>query len=59
MDEIDSMLAELQRELLKVANSKGNYDDITNVIYRLRELKQNSMIDSAVQEGIKVRVEEM
>lgn len=59
MDEIDSRLAELQRELLKVANSKGNYDDITNEIYRLRELKQNSMIDSAVREGIKVRVEEM
>lgn len=59
MEEIDFRLAELQRELLKVANSKGNYDDITNEIYRLRELKQNSMIDSSVREGIKVRVEEM
>lgn len=59
LEEIDARLAELQRELLKVANSKGNYDDITNEIYRLREIKQNSMIDSAVRECIRVRVDEM
>lgn len=59
MEEIDSRLEELQKELLKVANSKGNYDSITDEIYRLRELKQNAMVDSAEREGLKLRIDEM
>lgn len=59
MEEIDSRLEELQKELLKVANSKGNYDSITDEIYRLRELKQNVMVDSAEREGLKLRINEM
>ena len=50
---------ELQKELLKVANSKGNYDSITDEIYRLREMKQNAMADSAEREGLKLRIDEM
>lgn len=59
MEEIASRLEELQKELLKVANSKGNYDSITDEIYRLRELKQNAMVDSAEREGLKLRIDEM
>ena len=59
MDEIDARLEELQKELLKVANSKGNYDSITDEIYRLRELKQSAMVDSAEREGLKLRIDEM
>ena len=59
MDEIDARLEELQKELLKVANSKGNYDSITDEIYRLRELKQSAMVDSAEREGMKLRIDEM
>lgn len=33
MEEIDSLLEELQKELLKVANSKGIYYSITDEIY--------------------------
>ncbi len=59
IDEIDARLEELQKELLKVANSKGNYDSITDEIYRLRELKQSAMVDSAEREGLKLRIDEM
>ena len=59
IDEIDAKLEELQKELLKVANSKGNYDSITDEIYRLREMKQNAMADSAEREGLKLRIDEM
>ncbi len=59
MDEVNARLEELQKELLKVANSKGNYDSITDEIYRLREMKQNAMTDSAEREGLKLRIDEM
>ena len=59
IDKIDVRLEELQKELLKVANSKGNYDSITDEIYRLREMKQNTMADSAEREGLKLRIDEM
>ncbi len=42
LDEIDTRLEELQKELLNVANAKGNYDSIVDEIYRLREAKQNA-----------------
>lgn len=58
-DEIDSRLEKLQKELLKVANSKGNYDSITDEIYRLREAKQNALMGNAEREGMKQRINEM
>ena len=42
-----------------MANSKGNYDNITDEIYQLRELKQSAMADSAEREGLKLRIDEM
>ena len=42
LDEIDTRLEEFQKELLNVANAKGNYDSIVDEIYRLREAKQNA-----------------
>ena len=59
IDKIDVRLEELQKKLLKVANSKGNYDSITDEIYRLREMKQNAMADSAEREDLKLRSDEM
>lgn len=44
LDEIDDRLEELQKELLKAANSKGNYDSIADEIYRLRESQQNALV---------------
>ena len=51
--------SELQKELLKVANAKGNYDSIVNEIYSLREAKQNVQVESAEREGMKKRISEM
>lgn len=59
LDEIDARLEELQKELLKVANAKGNYDGIVNEIYSLREAKQNAQVACAEREGMKKRISEM
>lgn len=59
LDEIDGRLEGLQKELLKVANSKGNYDSIADEIYRLREAKQNALVGNAEREGMKQRINEM
>jgi len=56
---IDTKLEELQRELLKRANEKVEYDDIAVEINRLRELKQNALGESAQREGLKQRIAEM
>jgi chorismate mutase len=52
-------LVELQRELLRRANGKVEYDDIADEINRLRELKQNALAESAQHEEMKQRITEM
>lgn len=59
LDEIDSRLEELQKELLKVANAMSNYDTIADEIYCLREVKQNALVAGAEREGMKQRISEM
>ena len=49
----------MQKELLNVANAKGNYDSIVDEIYRLREAKQNAQVEGAEREGMKQRISEM
>lgn len=56
---IEAKLEELQKELLKRANSKKDYTDIADEIHRLRELKQNALAESAEREGLKKRIAEM
>ena len=56
---IDAKLLELQKELLKLANSKKNYNSVTDEIDRLRELKQNALVESVEREGLKQRIREM
>ena len=56
---IDARLEELQKELLNVANAKGNYDSIVDEIYSLREAKQNAQVEGAEREGMKQRISEM
>jgi len=50
-DEIDRKLDELQNELLRLANSKADYNEVADEIYRLRELKQNALVENAEREG--------
>lgn len=59
LDEIEARLAELQKELLNTAKSKGNYESIADEIYRLREAKQNAQLDTAEREGMKKRINAM
>lgn len=56
---INAKLEELQKELLRLANSKKDYDSVADEIDRLRELKQKALVESAEQEGLKKRIEEM
>ena len=56
---IEAKLLELQRELLKLANSKKDYNSVADEIDRLRELKQNALVESAEREGLKQRIREM
>ena len=58
-DDIDGKLEELQKELLKQAKSKNDYDDVVDEIYRLRELKQNALVENAEREGKRQRITEM
>lgn len=56
---IDTRLEELQKELLKRANSKMDYEDIAEKIYALREQKQGAFEKAAEREGEKQLMEEM
>ena len=56
---IETKLLELQKELLKLANSKKDYNSVADEIDRLRDLKQNSLVESAEREGLKQRIREM
>lgn len=56
---IETKLLDLQKELLKLANSKKDYNSVADEIDRLRELKQNALVESAEREGLKQRIREM
>lgn len=56
---INAKLEELQKELLRLANSKKDYNSVADEIDRLRELKQRALTESAEREGLKKRIAEM
>ena len=56
---INARLEETQKELLKRANAKENYDDLADEIDHLRELKQAALTENAEREGLKQRIAEM
>lgn len=58
-ENIDIQLECLQKDLLECANAKEDYNDIADEIFRLRELKQNTLVDNAEREGLKYLVAEM
>ncbi len=57
--DIDGKLDELQKELLRLANSKGNYEDVADDIYHFRELKKSALVENAEREGKRQRIIEM
>lgn len=56
---INAKLKELQKELLRLANSKKEYDSVAEEIERLRDLKHKALSESAEREGLKQRIVEM
>ncbi|NCB98450.1 MAG: recombinase family protein, partial [Bacteroidia bacterium] len=59
IESINAKLEKLQKELLKRANAKKDFNDLADEIDRLRELKQNAMAENAEREGLKQRIAEM
>ena len=58
-DGIQARLEELQKELIKKANSKQDYDAIADEIFRLREQKEQSEVDSHHREETMNRIKEL
>ena len=58
-DDFDEKLEELQKELLNLANSKADYNNVADEIHRLRDLKQNTQVQNAERQGKRQRIEEM
>ena len=56
---INAKLEEKQKELLRLANSKKDYNSVADEIDCLRELKQKALTESAEREGLKKRIAEM
>lgn len=59
LESINARLEEIQRELLKRANAKQNYNDLADEIDHLREMKQAALTENAEREGLKQRISEM
>ena len=55
----DKRLEELQTELIQKANSKEAYDNIVNEIYRLRDLRQETLSRNALRQDKRDRITEM
>jgi len=57
--DIDKRLEELQTELIQKANSNETYDNIVNEIYRLRDLRQETLSKNALRQDKRDRITEM
>ena len=58
-DAIDEKLLTLQQALLKRAHSKEAYDEIADEIFRLRDLKQQTTVDTAARDEQLSRINEL
>ncbi|TRW24961.1 hypothetical protein FL857_08385 [Criibacterium bergeronii] len=59
VSKIEEKMLSLQKELIKKANARENYDDLTQAIEDLREQKRKVYADLAEKEGINKRIKEM
>jgi site-specific DNA recombinase len=57
--DIDTRLEELQTQLMKLAGSKADYEDVADEIYRLREDKQKLQLENAGRDELKKRIADM
>lgn len=59
LTEIDGRLEELQMQLVKLASSKADYEDVAEEIYRLREQKQKVQVENANRDELRKRMADM
>ena len=59
IDSIDEKLMALQQELIQKANSKEDYDEIADEIFRLRELRQKTTVDTAARDEQIKRIDDL
>lgn len=59
LTDIDKRLEKLQIQLLKLASSKADYEDVADEIYRLREEKQKVQLDNVGRDELKKRIADM
>lgn len=59
VENIDEKLMALQQELIQKAQSKEAYDEIADEIFRLRELRQQTTIDTAVRDDQIKRINDL
>ena len=57
--DIDARLEVLQAELLKLATSKSDYEDVAEEIHRLRNEKQKAQVESAGRDEARKRIADM
>jgi site-specific DNA recombinase len=57
--DIDTRLEELQTQLLKLASSKADYEEVADEIYRLREQKQKAQVENAGRDEMQKRIADM
>ena len=56
---IDEKLMALQQELIQKAQSKEAYDEIADEIFRLRELRQKTTVDTAARDAQIERINDL
>ena len=59
VENIDEKLMALQQELIQKAQSKEAYDEIADEIFRLRELRQKTTVDTAARDEQVKRINEL
>ncbi|MBS4025395.1 MAG: recombinase zinc beta ribbon domain-containing protein [Clostridia bacterium] len=59
LTDIDKRLEELQTQLLKLASSKDDYEDVADEIYRLRDQKQKTQVENAGRDELRKRISDM
>ena len=59
LSDIDKRLEELQNELLKLATSNSDYDNVGDEIHRLRDQKQKLQVENANRDELKKRITDM
>ncbi|QHQ61434.1 recombinase family protein [Anaerocolumna sedimenticola] len=57
--DIDKRLEELQAQLLKLASSKADYEDVADEIYHLRDQKQKLQVENANRDELRKRIADM